>query len=163
MSPEKRSSTLLPQLSWRSQLTTARSFPGSKFSISSKETTRFALPNSSAAVLNRVASGDVSHIDGLLSSNGTVYLINPNGVIVGPGGIIDTAGFLASTLDVENQQFLNGKALLFSGSSTASIINQGTITAWNGNVILLAYQVENAQTYGPPKESLRSAAGNKSY
>ena len=33
---------------------------------------------------------------GSLSSNGQVYLLNPNGVVVGPNGRVNTAGFVAS-------------------------------------------------------------------
>src|SRR5579859_7187230 len=53
------------------------------FSIGAAETVRFLQPSSAAAVLNRVTGTDVSTLSGTLQSNGTVYVINPRGVIVG--------------------------------------------------------------------------------
>jgi filamentous hemagglutinin family protein len=132
-----------------------------EFSIDSHESTHFILPNSSSVVLNRVVSGSISKINGQLSSNGNVYLINPNGILVGPTGVIDTAGFLASTLDIDTQALINFGELLFSGNSSASIINEGMITAWNGDIILLAYQVENAQTLYAPHGVVAIGCGEK--
>lgn len=56
------------------------------FSIGNGQTTRFVQPSASAAILNRVTGGDPSVLLGRLQSNGQVYLINPNGVMVGPNG-----------------------------------------------------------------------------
>jgi filamentous hemagglutinin family protein len=60
-----------------------------KFSIKAGETTHFAQPSVSSAVLNRVLN-DPSAIYGTLSSNGRVWLINPAGIMVGARGRIDT-------------------------------------------------------------------------
>src|SRR3972149_6853390 len=76
------------------------------FSIEGGETMRFTLPSAQAAVLNRVVSANPSHILGRLESNGSVYLVNPNGVLIGKEGVVQTAGFLASTLDIANRKFL---------------------------------------------------------
>lgn len=46
--------------------------------------------NGSGATLNRVTSKQLSQIDGQLTGTGAVYLINPNGVVVGPGGKVLT-------------------------------------------------------------------------
>jgi filamentous hemagglutinin family protein len=67
------------------------------FSIGAGETTRINLPSSVSAILNRVTGANPSLIAGSLSSNGQVYLINPNGIVVGPNGRINTGGFVAST------------------------------------------------------------------
>ncbi|MES2344450.1 MAG: filamentous hemagglutinin N-terminal domain-containing protein [Chlamydiota bacterium] len=58
------------------------------FSIGQGEKTNFMLPSSDSAVLNRVTSHLPSSLEGLLNSNGKVYLINPNGVLVTESGII---------------------------------------------------------------------------
>ena len=81
-----------------------------KFSIKAGETTQFVQPSASSAVLNRVLN-DPTAIYGTLSSNGRVWLINPAGIMVGPGGRIDTAGFVASTLNIRNEDFLAGRKL----------------------------------------------------
>lgn len=56
------------------------------FSIDKGELTQFRQPNSNAAVLNRVTGGDPTAIHGALRANGNVFVINPNGILVGPGG-----------------------------------------------------------------------------
>ena len=76
-----------------------------------------------------------SLIDGLLSGTGSVYLINPKGVIIGKNGVVNVGGtFAASTLDVANSQFLAGGSLTFSGSSNAAVVNYGKIGALGGDV-----------------------------
>lgn len=63
--------------------------------------------NRNEATLNRVLGGNLSQIDGQLSATGSVYVINPNGLVVGPGGKIITGGsFIGSTLGISNQQFM---------------------------------------------------------
>ncbi|MEE9448056.1 MAG: filamentous hemagglutinin N-terminal domain-containing protein, partial [Arenicellales bacterium] len=86
------------------------------FSISNNEVTRFIQQNSASSVLNRVVGQLPSNILGELSSNGKVFLINPNGLLIGNGAMIDTAGFLGSTLDITNADFLAGR-LNFKGAS----------------------------------------------
>jgi filamentous hemagglutinin family protein len=130
------------------------------FSIANGETTKFIVPNSGSETLNRVVGGNPSAIYGSLQSNGIVYLVNPNGIVVGPSGQINTASFLASTLDVSNEQFLAGGDLSFSGSSSASINNSGVIHASGGDVYLIANQVNNSGTISAPKGTVGLAAGS---
>ena len=116
----------------------------SSFSIGAGEITKFVQPNSSSAVLNRViTANNPSAIYGTLQANGQVYLINPAGIFIGPGGLVDTAGFVASTHDVDTKEFMAGGDLNFTGGSGASIINQGRIEAKQGDVFLVARQVSN--------------------
>jgi filamentous hemagglutinin family protein len=56
------------------------------FSIRAGERTTFVQPSRQSAVLNRVPGGPVSRLEGRLEANGQVYLINPSGIVVGPGG-----------------------------------------------------------------------------
>ena len=100
--------------------------------------------NGSGATLNRVTGNLPSSINGTLSATGSVYLVNPSGVVVGPSGEIKTGGsFVASTLDVKDAEFRAGGALTFSGNSTASVVNLGKIGASKGDVVLIARQVRN--------------------
>ncbi|MFM0469637.1 two-partner secretion domain-containing protein, partial [Paraburkholderia strydomiana] len=65
--------------------------------------------NGSGATLNRVTGGSPSAILGRLSATGSLYVINPQGIVVGPSGVISTGGrFVASTLDVCNCAFMTG-------------------------------------------------------
>lgn len=94
------------------------------FSIEPGETTRFL---QDAPVLNRVVGQDPSRLMGMLEANGEIYLLNPQGVIIGKEAVIQTAGFIASTLNVDNNTFLSGAKLEFFGDSIASIVHEGAI------------------------------------
>ena len=113
------------------------------FSIANGELTKFVQPSSSSAVLNRVVTANPSAIYGTLQANGNVYLINPGGVLVGAGGVVNTASFVASTHDVNTEEFMKGGQLNFKGNSDASVVNQGNITAREGDVFLIAKEVKN--------------------
>ena len=133
-----------------------------EFSIASGEETLFIQPSTSATVLNRVVSGDPSSIFGTLRGNGQVYLINPNGILVGQSGVIDTAGFLASTLDVSNRDFLAGGALHFSGNSNAAISGEGAQSRrGNGDVVLIGRQISNSGNIQAAHGSVQMGAGGK--
>lgn len=117
-----------------------------EFSIGPLEITKFVFPNlqASSSVLNRVTTKISSQILGRLESNGKVYLINPNGIFIGKEAIINTQAFLASTLDVLNEDFLSSAALTFCGDSKAPLVNYGKINAWDGDIFLLGYTVKNS-------------------
>lgn len=131
------------------------------FSIGAGELTRFIQPNADAAVLNRVVSGLPSSIMGSLEANGRVFLINPNGILVGPGGRIDVGSFTASTLDAGDGEFLAGGDVLFQGESMAGVTNQGTINAIGGDIFLLARNVENEGSLNAPQGTVGLAAGTE--
>ena len=80
------------------------------FNIGAGERTQFVQPNSTSTVLNRV-TGDVnaSQIYGTLNANGRVFLTNPYGVLIGNGAVINTAGFLATSHDISNTDFMAGR------------------------------------------------------
>ncbi|GAB5411677.1 MAG: filamentous hemagglutinin N-terminal domain-containing protein [Chlamydiales bacterium] len=113
-----------------------------EFSIAKGERVRFSMPDKKSAILNRV-SGARSEILGQIDSNGKVYLLNPKGVLIGKDAIINTASFVASSLDVLDQDFLCGEEMLFSGDSEADIVNLGTISCLQGDVALIAHNVSN--------------------
>ncbi|WP_240655946.1 filamentous hemagglutinin N-terminal domain-containing protein [Paraburkholderia phosphatilytica] len=108
------------------------------FSIGAGRTV--SISNGSGATLNRVTGNAMSQIAGTLSATGSAYLINPNGVLVGPGGVIATGGrFVASTLDTDNTRFMQGSDLIgLSGTSKAVVVNLGKISSAGGDVFLVA-------------------------
>ncbi|MDB6064992.1 MAG: hypothetical protein JWR26_1200, partial [Pedosphaera sp.] len=130
------------------------------FSIAAGETTRFIQPSASAGVLNRVISSNPSLLFGSLQANGHVYLINQNGILVGPGGSVNTGGFVASALDINDASFLSGGTLTLSGRSTAMVKNQGSIQALGGDVFLIGHQVENSGSILAPQGTVGLAAGS---
>jgi filamentous hemagglutinin family protein len=129
------------------------------FSINSDETTRFIQPSTNSATLNRVTGALPSSINGLMEASGRVYLINPNGIVVGPNGRIDTRGFVGSTLDVPDVNFMNDQDLIFSGNSDAAIINLGEVSVTGGDIFLIARQVENQGDLKAPDGTVGLAGG----
>ncbi|MBT8114340.1 MAG: filamentous hemagglutinin N-terminal domain-containing protein, partial [Arenicella sp.] len=57
------------------------------FSIAQQESVNFLQTHASSAILNRVISNIPSDIFGELTSNGRVFVINPNGLIIGQDAI----------------------------------------------------------------------------
>lgn len=131
------------------------------FSIAAGQSASFIQPSASSAMLNRVIGGNASEIYGTLSANGQIYLVNPNGVLVGPSGVINTAGFIASTLDISNSNFLAGGDLVFKGNSDAVVTNLGSISASSGDVIMIAKKVENKGLISAPQGTASLAAGSE--
>lgn len=113
------------------------------FSIGSGNTVN--INNGSGATLNRVTGGSLSTIAGALNGTGSVFLINPNGVVVAAGGKVVTGGnFVASTRDTSNTAFMNGGPLTFAGTSAGTVTNLGQITSTNGDVVLVGASVSNS-------------------
>ncbi len=128
------------------------------FSIGSGNEVNFA--NGNGATLNRVTGGSISNINGLLSATGSVYLLNPNGVIIGKDGVVNVGGsFVGTTLNITDDDFLNGGDTGFAGSSAASIVNYGRIGALGGDVALVAAKVENHGSIDAPGGTAALVAG----
>jgi len=117
------------------------------FNIGRDEHTQFVQPSSDAVTLNRVnAKNGASAIQGKMTANGQVYLINPAGIVFGKLASVDVGGLLATTADITDNNFMKGE-LSFKQSDeypTSSISNFGNITAKEGGmVVLVAPGVEN--------------------
>ena len=112
------------------------------FSIGSSGSVHFE--NGSGATLNRVTGNAISRIDGHLSATGSLYLMNSNGVVVGPQGSVKTGGsFVATTLEADEVGFMASGKLSLSGASDASVVNLGKVSSSGGNVVLAAHEVRN--------------------
>lgn len=99
------------------------------FSIGEGETTRFILPNSQSVTLNRDLGGARSEIHGNIESNGRFFLVNPNGILFGPGSRVDVAGLVATTHDIRSQDFMAGRyEFNIPGQPDASVITQGEVS-----------------------------------
>jgi filamentous hemagglutinin family protein len=134
------------------------------FDINPNEITRFIQQNGASAVLNRVVGNGMtaSQIMGTLASNGKVFLINPNGIVFGPNSIVDTAGLIASSLNISDQDFLNNNLRFDGNASNGAIENKGYITAGlNGDVFLIAPNIENSGIIETNGGHIILAAGEK--
>ena len=138
------------------------------FSIGQGNTVNFVQPSSSSVALNRVLGADVSVIQGALQANGQVFLINPNGVLFSPTAQVNVGGLVASTLALNNADFMAGRYRL-EGNGSSAIINQGRITARGdsstgaagGTVALIAAQITNTGTLAADKGQVLLGAGNR--
>ncbi len=109
------------------------------FSIGKNDRVNFIQPSSSAITLNRVTGNQISLIDGALTANGSVWLLNPNGVLIGPSGQISVGNFLTTNQYLSNQQFSSGNyAFSANPLSGTSIQNQGNIIIKDGGYAILA-------------------------
>ncbi|MBI5109223.1 MAG: filamentous hemagglutinin N-terminal domain-containing protein, partial [Rhodocyclales bacterium] len=133
-----------------------------QFNIGAGNAVRFDQPSASSAVLNRVLASDPSVILGNLTSNGKVWLVNPAGILVGQGARIDTAAFVASTMNVTNADFLANRMRFEAGPAGAgNVVNQGTITTpMGGSVYLIGSKVSNEGIITTPRGETILAAGN---
>ncbi|MEA2773873.1 MAG: hypothetical protein QOD93_6835, partial [Acetobacteraceae bacterium] len=133
------------------------------FNIGQGETTTFNQPNSNSVALNRVIGGQgPSFLDGTLTANGRVFIINGDGILFGAHSSINTAGFLATTNNIRDADFMAGKYNFNSpGAPNASIVNLGSITATSGGfAALVAPGVRNAGTITAQLGTVSLAAGN---
>jgi filamentous hemagglutinin family protein len=113
------------------------------FNVAYGSSVNFVQPNAAAATLNIVTGNSASVLDGRLSANGSVFLVNQNGITITPTGQVDTrTGFIASTLDLGEADFMGGR-LRFAGAG-AGVLNQGQIvTGEGGTVTLLGASARN--------------------
>jgi filamentous hemagglutinin family protein len=116
------------------------------FDVAAGETVAFQQPSASAITLNRVA-GATSNIAGNINANGRIFIINANGVVFGPSAVVNTAGLVATSANIDDADFMQGHTdFRIAGSDNAQISNQGVINAPGGRVALLAPHVENTGT-----------------
>ncbi|WP_169802030.1 beta strand repeat-containing protein [Neokomagataea thailandica] len=117
--------------------------------------------NGKGATLNRVTGEQATAIQGRLGATGSIFLINPNGVVIGQNGQVVTGGsFVASTRDVSNANFMQSGDLQFAGNSSGKVVNKGHILSDKGNVVLIGASVENKGTISSGQGTVALAAGD---
>lgn len=127
------------------------------------EVLRFNQPSASAIVLNRVVGTDPSQFLGSLIANGSVIVINPNGVFFGPQSQVNVNGLVASSLNITDTNFLNGRYSFDGTAANGSVRNEGQITAGPFGVYLLAPNVTNNGVIKSPDGHIALAAGTTAY
>ena len=124
------------------------------FSIGESEKVAFDAQN----YLNLVTGTEASSILGQLTGGGSVYLINPNGILFGANAKVDVGAFYASTRNIDA---VNTTAFAASGTNPllttvsdvgGDIINRGNIAA---NQIVLEGDHISIQNY----ENIQNSAG----
>lgn len=130
------------------------------FSIASGEMTRFLQPSRDSVSINRVVSDKLSAIHGTLEANGRVYLINANGIAIGPEGIVRAGGFLASTLHLHDEIFSKDSEHWFSGDSGGMISNEGSVEGADG-VHFISREIRNSGLVSSPEGPVSFGAGTE--
>lgn len=133
-----------------------------RFGISEDHAVTFNQPGRDAVILNRVTGGEPSSILGSMSANGTVMLVNPDGILFGPQARIDVGGLVATTHDITNEDFLARRYMFgISGNPSASIVNEGNISVKDAGVAaFVAPGVRNSGVISARLGKVGLAAGN---
>lgn len=116
------------------------------FNLGTGDLIRFNQPSASSVVMNRIIDQNPSQIFGTIEANGRVFLSNPNGMIFGKTATVNVGSLVATSLQMETQDFMAGNYRLYgdTGFKEGSIINRGLIqAATGGNVALIGKSVSN--------------------
>ena len=112
----------------------------SNFDIHPGESVTFIQPGSTSRALNRIFSAAPTHIDGDLSANGHIYIVNPAGVVFGKGATVNVTGLQAVGGHLSDRDFARGVDH-FTGVR-GTVDNQANITA--SAVSLVGGRVSNS-------------------
>ncbi|MFM7676410.1 MAG: filamentous hemagglutinin N-terminal domain-containing protein, partial [Synechococcus sp.] len=134
------------------------------FNIGVGERVNLQQPSATSLMLARITGGLGTEIFGQLSANGALMLLNPNGILIGPGAVINTASFAAGTLTMDPAHFMQGGPLLLEqlpgAPANAAVINRGTISVADaGLVSLIAPQVINQGLISARLGTIQLASG----
>lgn len=143
IAPETAGITAITQTSSRAVI------DWNSFSLATNETVIFKQPTAASVTLNRVTAGTGTVISGNVTANGRVFLLDPRGVLVTQGAVLDVNSLVLTTASIDNNAFMAGD-YRFTGADaqpSAGIINQGTILADpTGFVALVGTNVDNQGT-----------------
>lgn len=134
------------------------------FDIGASETVQLHQPSSTSSFLSRVSGGTYSELAGTLITNGRFFLVNPAGIHIADTARIQAATFVASSLNITNADFLEGRLHFdrIPGQIPAAVVNEGSIRVdSNGLVALLGGAVANHGSILAQTGSVALAAGNK--
>ncbi len=145
----------------------------------------FNMVNNTDRVMNNVTGGAINNrttIDGMLKSNGQVYIVNPNGIVFSKTATVDVNALVASSLKIDDQSFMDGLlspsvqaqmqadatlgrlpgAVVVQGVQEGGVLQQAAITAAkNGFIVLAAPTVSNAGKLSAPDGQVALAAGTR--
>ncbi|WP_332611753.1 two-partner secretion domain-containing protein [Achromobacter sp. ESBL13] len=127
-----------------------------RFDVGSDKHLIFNQPGRESVVLNKVLSKLYSDIRGEISANGSVFLINPNGVVFGQSSRVNVGSLLASTKPVSHDDFLGGGPMQLIGIGNAAITHLGSIVAHGGGSVILV--ADSITSYGSIQADMGSVA-----
>ena len=116
------------------------------FNIGAQNSVNNLGPSSAAVILHNDVTGVISDIQGALTGNCNVFLLNPSGIIFGQGAQVNVGGLVVSTLNMSMDDFMSGDYKFKDENlvSMSSIVNSGIINSQNpAGVTLIAGAVRN--------------------
>ncbi|WP_298600292.1 autotransporter-associated beta strand repeat-containing protein, partial [uncultured Zoogloea sp.] len=133
------------------------------FNIGAGEAVRFNQPSAAAMTVNRVTSNNPSEILGLITAPGSVFLINPSGIIFGRSAVVDVGSLVASTLTASTADLLTGRAVFTAApGGSGAVRNEGSIVAApGGSVSLIGTRVSNSGSISTPGGTTGLIAGER--
>jgi hypothetical protein len=132
------------------------------FNVGSGNTFRVDQPSAAGVHLARVVGGTSTTISpgGTVSSNGALFLLNPNGVLIAQGATVDVGGLVAGAVTMSPADFMRGNYALTAGSGSGTMVNEATITVPKGGyVAFVGKQVHNRGTIVANAGSVALGAG----
>ena len=133
------------------------------FNVGQPNSVNFVQPGINAAILNRVTGNTPSSIAGAISGNGQVFLVNPNGIAITPTGTVKAGGgFVASTLDITNDDFMSGNMVFRGNGASGTVSNEGVVTIGRGGyAVLMGGKVKNSGLIAVPYGKAGLGAGEE--
>ncbi len=133
------------------------------FNLSSDERVSYIQPGIASIALNRILDQNASQIHGRIDANGHIVLVNPNGIFFGQNASLNVGGLIASGLDIDPAEFMNGNYLFSAIEDTdGKVVNSGMINAsLGGSVTLLGKQVHNEGLIVANLGAVNMAAGKE--
>jgi filamentous hemagglutinin family protein len=130
------------------------------FNISAGENVEIIEPSARSRVLERIIGGGPTLIDGSLTSNGQLFIVNPGGINFGADAHVNVGGLTAVAGQLSNSDFLAGVNHFTNLSGPVS--NQGQIVS-GGPTVFAGAQVSNSGNISAGAGTVVLAAGNDVY
>lgn len=132
-----------------------------KFGVMKGHQLDVIMPDAGRA-LYRVIGNSRSEINGTLNSNGSLFLVNQNGILFGKGAEVNVGNIVASTLNITNEAFLQGNYKFTAENMAGNIENRGLIkTQGEGYIVMLGKKVVNSGTLVANKGSVVLASAKE--
>ena len=130
------------------------------FDVGRDASIHFNQPNSAASTLNRITGADPSQIMGRIRAPGQVFISNGNGVYFGRSASVDVGSLVATTMNIDLEDFMNGQLRFLQGDEFGKVVNEGELRAkFEGFVALLAPEVRNQGLIFAEKGTVALASG----
>lgn len=133
----------------------------SSLDISAHESVNVFFNQGGGNGLFRSTGNSATNIMGGLTSNGNLFLINQNGVLFGQGAQVNVGGLVASTMNINDADFLSGQYQFNANGSQGNVSNLGTLKVSDGGyLVLLGKEVSNSGTLTANRGSVVMASAD---